>query len=448
MRKVYKIVLTIMVISLSVYASAMLTPDEAVYLFINLGYNVELFNQREFDINRELTEKEAQARYNRIVTMDANELKRALANSCLSNPVLENLHYFLDEKGEILPDNDILLLDDYKESNGRLNDLDDEIYKDDIDDYKRIYSILNFNIKKEAVKDKIITDLWLGPNSSLAASSVIDNKRLRYVKIDPHVEEINETAFQNNPNIEAYHVCSENYDIKNRNNVISYHIVQVPGEVPPIAFIMDDVNNTVKYFLKTIYRNNEILFFDAYTKEYYYMENRKLYKLDAYMAGHDSHNNYGFDGSREKSNNYNRVDEINRGREYQDIVLIGGAYRDSYVYTVSNTDEVITRYIDYNGVLCEKGDSKEGPKLLFYPVGRKDESYVVPDGIEQIGDVAFKNAKNLKTVTIPQSVKKIGYNSFSGTKLTLIVKKNSYAEKYAKGRNIKIQYIKKEKTTD
>ncbi len=442
MIKVYKIVLTIMVVSFSVYASAMIPFEEALDFFIKSGYNIEMFEQKEAEINNELTEREAQERYNRLTSMDKEELKAALANSCLSNPVLENLHYFLDEKGEILPDSDILLLNEYKATNDRLGDLVDKDYKKEAGKYKRIYAFLDLDVKKDAVKDKIITDLWLGPRCFLSSSSVVDNKKLKYVKIDPNVEEINEDAFQNNPNIEAYHVCCETYDMKDKNNIISYRITEVPGEVPYIAYVMDDMNNTVSYFLKTIYQNDEVLFLDAYRQEYYVLVNGKLEKKE--NNNRNNQNIYN-DGPRKGINNEEFIQE-----EYvePDIVLIGGAYRDSYVYTISNDDDIYNickRYIDVNGVLFEKPDLKNGAKLLFYPIGRKDESYVIPDGVEQIGNVAFASAKNLKTVTIPKSVVKIGNNAFHGAKVTLKVSKDSYAEKYAKNKKIKYEIIKEDK---
>ncbi len=440
MFKVYKVLLIIIIISLSVYASAMIPFEEALDFFIKSGYNIDMFEQKEEEINSNLTEKEAQERYNRLASMDKEELKAALANSCLSNPVLENLHYFMDEKGEILPDSDILLLNEYKESNDRLSDLVDKDYKKDVPKYKRIYANIDFEVKRDAIKNKIITDLWFGPKCFLSAESVVDNKRLKYVKIDPNVEEISEEAFRNNPNIEAYHVCCETYDIKNKDNVISYRIIKVPGEVPYIAYVMDDMNNTVSYFLKTIYQDDEVLFLDAYRQEYYVLVNGKLEKKE--------------NNNRNNQNIYNEGLRINNEEFIQEeyvepeIVLIGGADRDSYVYTISNEDDIYNmckRYIDLNGVLFEKPDLKNGAKLLFYPVGRKDESYVIPDGVEQIGYVAFENAKNLKTVTIPESVVKIGNNAFHGAKVTLKVNKDSYAEKYAKNKKIKYEIIKEDK---
>ena len=442
MFKVYKVLLIIIIISLSVYASAMIPFEEALDFFIKSGYNVDMFEQKEAEINSNLTEREAQERYNRLASMDKEELKAALANSCLSNPILENLHYFLNEKGEILPDSDILLLNEYKETNDRLGDLVDKDYKKDVSKYKRIYANIDFEVKRDAIKNKIITDLWFGPKCFLSAESVVDNKRLKYVKIDPNVEEISEEAFRNNPNIEAYHVCCETYDIKNKDNVISYRIIKVPGEVPYIAYVMDDMNNTVSYFLKTIYQDDEVLFLDAYRQEYYVLVNGKLEKKE--NNNRNNQNIYN-EGLRKGINNEEFIQE-----EYvePDIVLIGGAYRDSYVYTISNEDDIYNickRYIDLNGVLFEKPDLKNGAKLLFYPVGRKDESYVIPDGVEQIGYVAFENAKNLKTVTIPESVVKIGNNAFHGAKVTLKVNKDSYAEKYAKNKKIKYEIIKEDK---
>ena len=71
-------------------------------------------------------------------------------------------------------------------------------------------------------------------------------------------------------------------------------------------------------------------------------------------------------------------------------------------------DKSSSTYSSENGVLF----SKDKPDLLIYPKSKAGNSYAVPDGVTSIGDGAFKNCNNLKSVTIPNSVTSIGDNAF------------------------------------
>ena len=73
----------------------------------------------------------------------------------------------------------------------------------------------------------------------------------------------------------------------------------------------------------------------------------------------------------------------------------------------------------------------------------KKSKLVVPAVYEMIED-AFVSCPNLKTVIIPDSVKKIYKYEFMDCKdkVTLYVKKHSYAEKWAKKHKIKYAYGK------
>lgn len=50
-------------------------------------------------------------------------------------------------------------------------------------------------------------------------------------------------------------------------------------------------------------------------------------------------------------------------------------------------------------------------KLIAYP-NNHSVDYVVPDGVEEICNLAFKDCDNLKTLTLPSSIKSIGLNAF------------------------------------
>lgn len=67
----------------------------------------------------------------------------------------------------------------------------------------------------------------------------------------------------------------------------------------------------------------------------------------------------------------------------------------------------------------------------------------IPNGVTHIGDYAFYNCNNFTKVTLPDSVVSIGYNVFynCGEEFTIMVNKDTYAEKYAKENNFVYTYI-------
>ncbi len=67
-------------------------------------------------------------------------------------------------------------------------------------------------------------------------------------------------------------------------------------------------------------------------------------------------------------------------------------------------------YTAIDGVLF----TKDGTRLVAYPLARRDESYTVPQGTVEIGDYAFDGAEHLKHVALPQGVETIGWGSFGG----------------------------------
>lgn len=66
-------------------------------------------------------------------------------------------------------------------------------------------------------------------------------------------------------------------------------------------------------------------------------------------------------------------------------------------------------YSDIDGVLFNKDQSK----LVCYPNGRTDDSYIIPDSVTSIGDYAFYYCSSLTSIIIPDSVTRIGYGAFS-----------------------------------
>lgn len=71
------------------------------------------------------------------------------------------------------------------------------------------------------------------------------------------------------------------------------------------------------------------------------------------------------------------------------------------------------------GTLTIKGKGKM-PKTMTFTKNKKIKKVVIKKGVTSISNKAFYQCKNLKKVTIPKTVKEIGYLSFAGTKLTEI----------------------------
>ena len=57
--------------------------------------------------------------------------------------------------------------------------------------------------------------------------------------------------------------------------------------------------------------------------------------------------------------------------------------------------------------------NKDGTKLMQYAIGKKDELFVIPDSVTEIGWGAFEGCRNLKSIIIPDSVTKIDAWAFS-----------------------------------
>lgn len=73
-------------------------------------------------------------------------------------------------------------------------------------------------------------------------------------------------------------------------------------------------------------------------------------------------------------------------------------------------DQPILAVID--NVLFNKGKKE----LIWYPRNKEDNAYEIPQGIESVGDRAFRNNDDLMSVIMPDSVTSIGPSAFSGCK--------------------------------
>ncbi len=73
-------------------------------------------------------------------------------------------------------------------------------------------------------------------------------------------------------------------------------------------------------------------------------------------------------------------------------------------------------YKSVDGVLF----SKDGKTLCFNPIGARRKKFDAPEGVEEIGKMAFAYCGSLRSVSIPEGVERIGEFSFGGCALTSV----------------------------
>ncbi len=77
--------------------------------------------------------------------------------------------------------------------------------------------------------------------------------------------------------------------------------------------------------------------------------------------------------------------------------------------TAINVSDENTSYKSVDDVLI----TKDGTRLIQYPIGKTDTEYTIPDGVKTIGDDSFTGCTNLSIIHIPSGVKTIESNAFS-----------------------------------
>ena len=88
-----------------------------------------------------------------------------------------------------------------------------------------------------------------------------------------------------------------------------------------------------------------------------------------------------------------------------------GAFSNCLSLTTVDVAEENPLYSSANGVLFDK-DKK---KIIYYPNGKTDNNYSIPDSVTSIGESTFSNCLNLTSVVIPDSVIEIGNNAFENS---------------------------------
>ena len=76
--------------------------------------------------------------------------------------------------------------------------------------------------------------------------------------------------------------------------------------------------------------------------------------------------------------------------------------------TQINVDDANLNYKSIDGNLY----SKDGKMLIQYAIGKKDENFIIPNGVEGIGDKAFAYSSNLTDIIFNDDVTNIGSNAF------------------------------------
>ena len=89
------------------------------------------------------------------------------------------------------------------------------------------------------------------------------------------------------------------------------------------------------------------------------------------------------------------------------VEIASNSFVDCTSLMTIEIDERNPSYISVDGVLF----TKDMKTLVVYP-GGKAGAYIIPDGVNEIGCTAFYHCPNLTSVTIPDSVRKIGQEAF------------------------------------
>ena len=105
------------------------------------------------------------------------------------------------------------------------------------------------------------------------------------------------------------------------------------------------------------------------------------------------------------------------------IICFEGAALRNTPFTAFTVHPDSQFFASENGVIF----NKDKTELLFYPQGRQEKHYVIPDTVTGIGRFAFYRSV-LTSITIPDSVKKIEYSAFAYSELISISIPDSVTE--------------------
>lgn len=108
--------------------------------------------------------------------------------------------------------------------------------------------------------------------------------------------------------------------------------------------------------------------------------------------------------------------ELNELKIPSTVTSIGeGAFARTTSIVKFDVDENNPMYKSVDGVLY----SKDGKNLLHYPLALSNESFTIPDVVENIGNYAFADANNLKSIALAENSRltRVGNYAFYGCDL-------------------------------
>ena len=104
----------------------------------------------------------------------------------------------------------------------------------------------------------------------------------------------------------------------------------------------------------------------------------------------------------------------------EEIVIEGNTYMGNDIYVPDSCKKItISEENEYYTVVDDVLFSKD-MKTLYWCPDTKTE-YIVPDGVEYIGDRAFRDNEKLKNITFPDSLTSIGRFAFGGASIEEVV---------------------------
>jgi len=86
-----------------------------------------------------------------------------------------------------------------------------------------------------------------------------------------------------------------------------------------------------------------------------------------------------------------------------------GEFKDFTEIVEINVDKKNPVFCSVDGVLFDKAMTR----LIAYPINKDKTDYIIPEGIQYIGDYAFFNCKHLENIVLPDSVSFIGESAFA-----------------------------------
>lgn len=276
------------------------------------------------------------------------------------------------------------------------------------------------NIPTRAFKEyKNLREINLGNSvKTIEYEAFSDCKSLNYIQLPEGLENIDRAVFQNC-------VRLTNISIPSTVKMIGQEDHKQYGE-----YQFDVFRGCINLQSISVRENNAnyssadgVLFNKDKTKLVYYPEGKKTtkYTIPSSVTKVGAYSIYNVK-SITKINVPNGVTEIGAGGfrgctnlEVVDIPKtienLGSDFIDDCTKLKNiNVDENNANYSSANGVLF----NKDKTTILFYPIGKENTAYTIPNSVTTISSGAFRLCANLKNIEIPNSVINIEWFAFSG----------------------------------